>query len=470
MLKRLSQEHWPIFLLSSASSIANLFLPIILVRLLSPADVGIYKIFFLHLSAIPFLFMAGGPINSVYYWVGKDQNEKHKYLQSSWMLSLILSALVLILGVPLAHYIAPKLNLSTEYFMVLIMCGFLWCPGGHITETKIALGQTVFGSLYDTLFELLKSVGFILIAWKFKDVRLLFYTFLVILAVKFFITLFIGLKDKVIALNIDSKRLKEVFSYCLPISLSALFAFFVDKIDMLILSGYLSNEDFAFYSMGCFIVPPLFLLDMSVQKILIPKISSAYNENRKEESSLFFRKAISDISFLMIPAIFGLIFFAKPIITLLYTDQYIQSVPYLQIFALSYLLIIIPHDAIPRATGKTSWIFKIYLLTTPISLLAVFLTAKYFDAKSTLIVAIAIRFIPKILGLIYSKSIMNWKFNDMIPYKKLFLYITFSSVLTALSYLCLPLFSSELLWFLVCGGLFALIYLSVVTRFKNEWP
>ena len=56
MINKLKEGHWPIFILSSFSSIANLFLPIILTRLLTPEDIGIYKVFFLYLMLLPFLF------------------------------------------------------------------------------------------------------------------------------------------------------------------------------------------------------------------------------------------------------------------------------------------------------------------------------------------------------------------------------------------------------------------------------
>ncbi|MCY7391894.1 MAG: hypothetical protein LH647_10530, partial [Leptolyngbyaceae cyanobacterium CAN_BIN12] len=58
------------------SSVGNLFLPIILVRLLSLEDIGVYKVFFLHLSAIPYLAMAGGPLHSVFYWAGRGIEER----------------------------------------------------------------------------------------------------------------------------------------------------------------------------------------------------------------------------------------------------------------------------------------------------------------------------------------------------------------------------------------------------------
>jgi O-antigen/teichoic acid export membrane protein len=462
MIKKLSQGHWPIFILSSFSSMANLFLPIILVRLLTPHDMGIYKIFFLHMSAIPFLFMTGGPINSVYYYVGKPEAERNDYIQSTWQVSLLLSILILIVGFPLGEQLAKWLNFDYQYVMLMLLCGFLWVPGGHFAESKIAYGKTFLGSSYDTAFQFLKVIGFIVIAYTTKNIQYLFMFYAAMLGTKFITTFILGSKNKTISLHFDKAKMKEVFNYCLPISISGCLGFFVDKVDMLILSGQLSAESFAFYSMGCLIVPPLIMLDVSVQKVLIPHLSRTHAEKNWYEASEYFRKAISDIAFLIIPAICGLVFFAKPIVTLLFTDQYLPSVIFLQIFAISYLQYVIPHDAVPRASGHTGWILKIYLLVTPISLISVFIAAKFGGAKEALMTAIIIKFLPKILGLAYSRQIMQWKWSQMFPVKRLLIYSTLALLLSGISLLVRPYFEKELSWFFVCAPIFAILYLGIL--------
>src|SRR5690606_3700356 len=113
------------------------------------------------------------------------------------------------------------------------------------------------------------------------------------------------------------KKIFEIFKYCSPIALSGLLGFFVDKIDMLILSGRLIPSEFAFYSMGCLAIPPLYVLEMSVNKVLIPKLSESFTKKENILSVHYFNKAISDIAFLIIPSSIGLYFFADAIIELL---------------------------------------------------------------------------------------------------------------------------------------------------------
>ncbi len=471
LISKLKEGHWPIFLLSSMSSMANLFLPIILVRLISPEQMGIYKIFFLYLSMIPFLFLVGGPVNSVYYWVGKDESQRMPFIQSCFQLSIILSIPILLIGLSFGSFISDYLKMSHEAFIYMTIASFFWVPSGHFGETSIAFGKTARGSIFGTSFEMFKVISFIGIAIFFKDLVLIFKAYTIILFIKFCFNVAWSIKHGYIGFSLDWKRIKAVFMYCLPISLAGLLGFFVDKVDLLILSGFLDPDEFAFYSMGCLVIPPLIMLDMSVHKVLVPKISSLYLQGKKFDALEVYKKAVSDISFIMVPAIFGLFFFADPIVELLYTSKYAASAIYLKIFAISYLIYTIPHDAIPRATGRTGWILKIYLITTPISLVLVFVMAKYFGAIAALSIAVALKFLPKIAGLQFSCSIMDWRFRDLFPYKRLSIYFGLSSLLTIACLLVKSMFPTPLIWFFVCSPLFAAIYLGTLyynVKGKNE--
>lgn len=461
MIKKLKEGHWPIFFLSSFSSMANLFLPIILTRILAPSEIGLYKIYFLHFNALPFFFMTGGPINSVYYWIGKNKEMRFKYLQQSFILGLILSGLILVIGLPLIYPVSEYIQLRPEYVAILLFSAFFSVPAAFVEETKIAMGETLKGSLYSTFFEILKILAFILLAYYLKDIGNLFLSYAIILGTKFIITLIWGLRSKIILFEFNKNILKEIFAYCLPVSMAGLVSFFLDKIDQFVMASQLAVDDFAFYSMGCLMIPPLYLLEMSVTKVLIPKISES-NTNNDNKAIYHFRKAISDTSFILIPAFFGLFYFAEPITKLLYTEKFIDAAKYLKIFSISYLFLLIPYDAIPRAVGRTKWIFKITLAIAPFSFIAILLTSKYSTAEYVLGVSLLFKLISRLATLIYSCKIMDWKIRSVFPWTKIIFFASFSFILTMISHLVHPMFNNDIQWFLVCSPIFAITYLGLL--------
>jgi O-antigen/teichoic acid export membrane protein len=468
MLKNKFNGHWPIFFLTSLSSMSNLFLPVILVRLLDPADVGIYKIFFLHLMAIPFIFMAGGPIHSVFYWMGIDPKERTKYLNATWVLTLVASMLILIVGFPLQHFLSHHLGLPLKYVQLMLFTGFLICPSSHFSETTIASGFTARGSIFGTSFEFIKTIGFLTIAVVYKNLETIFMFYLGVLFIKLIIGAYLNRKRNLVTFETDKEHIKKVLIYCLPISFTGCLGFFIDKIDLLVLSSKINSAEFAFYSMGCLVIPPLYLLEMSVQKILIPELSKEYINRNWNLAAKHFRKSVGDIAFLIIPGIFGLCTFAKPIVTVLYTEAYLESVIYLQIFAFSYLLLIFPHDSVARASGQTSWILKVYIVLTPISLISVYLGSDWLSLKGLLVLSIVLKFIPKFLGMRFSKQIMHWSWKEMFPTRKLVSFTATSAFLSAISILLEPLFEDSVWWFFICGTVFAAAYLGTMMFLRNK--
>lgn len=459
IVKRLTQNHWPIFLLSNISSVVNMLLPIVLVRLYAPIEMGIYKTFFLYLSLIPFIAMAGGPLNSVYYWMGKI-HERDDYIKATWLLTLLLSSLILIPGVIVILFFKNYLALSVPVLFVLLLSGFLVCPSGHYNEVCIARGKTFVGAGLSVCFELIKTIGFIFIAWKFHNINYLFYYFCLIMSLSFILMTYLGWKNNAVSLKWDQVKLQEILKYSMPISLSSCLLFITEKADLLIISAIVPAESFAFYSLGCLIIPPLYLLENSVQKNLIPKLSISFTEKNFNQMEIDYRKAISDIAYLVIPAVTGLIIFATPIIHLLYTSQYLQSASYLQIFALSYLLLLIPHDSILRSSAKTETILKIYTYLTPISFLIIYLSAKFLDLRWALIMGIITKVIPKIYCFNISAHIIHKKATDLIPMKNLIRFVVMCTILSCLCYAAKTFFSNELQWFFVSAPLFAACYLT----------
>jgi hypothetical protein len=68
-----AHSHWPISILSSASAILNMFVPLILVRILSPDDVGVFKIFFLYALMTPSISFTSGFCSGLGYWAGQGE-------------------------------------------------------------------------------------------------------------------------------------------------------------------------------------------------------------------------------------------------------------------------------------------------------------------------------------------------------------------------------------------------------------
>lgn len=461
MLKKISKRHWPLFLLGNMSSLANLFLPIVLARFLSPQEMGLYKTFFLYLMLLPFLSLAGGPLHSVYFWAGLEAGRRDKYIKQSWFVTLFLSSFILAFGSIYLIFFDPQLPLSSSQLWCLTLCAFLVCPSGHYGEVCVARGEIFKGVFLSLSFEIVKVGGFIYLAWKGMNISWLFSYFLIMMISSSVFMTTLAAKDQALTFKWDKKIFEEILRYSLPVALSSGLFFLFDRIDLIILSSQLSSEAFAYYSLGCLLIPPLFLLEGSVQRILIPNMTKSYQMGDLDNVKHAYRKAMEDMSYLMIPSFFGLLFFSSPIIELLYSSEYLKSVPVLRIFSFSYLFLILPHDSILRATGKTTIILKTYLVMTPVILGGVYVGSLFLTPEGTLSLALLMKFAPKVICFTYSRKLVKGKVSEMVPWKKMFSFTCLSAALTALSYSCRGFFGDHLSWLLVTVPLFALAYMGI---------
>jgi O-antigen/teichoic acid export membrane protein len=465
-LNKLKAGHWPVFFISLTAAIMNLFLPIVLVRLLSPEDIGIYKLFFLYAQSIIFISLAGGPLYSVYYFIGK-KHDSNKYLEQAWILNFAISTLCALIGFIFLKQISHLISMSEKYTVLLLLSAITSAPGGFYGEYLIAKGKRIGGSIFNSGFDILKTFAIIGAVYFTGDIHIAFWSFAILFIIKLIIALIFSFKEKLITFSFDSQIMKDVIKYCTPISIAGAMSFIVEKIDMIILSTRLDPIHFAYYSMGCLVVPPLLLLEMSVQKVLIPNLSKAYHEHDYADMIMSYRQAQSDISYIMIPALFGLLIFNRPIIEILFTSQYMESAFYLRLYAFTYLTYIIPHDSIPRATGNTSWILKMYLIMTPMSIAVVYYCAGKFGAPGALISSVLFMFFPKIPGLLYSAKLTKSTVMKIIAWRAHLFYTFINLILWGICLALKSFFPSEKMWFIVLGPLYALIYLGVVNLIKQ---
>lgn len=468
-LKNISQGHWPLFLLGTFSSVANLFLPIALVRLLSPEEIGLYKTFFLYLTVLPFVALSGGPVNAVYYWIGYDKNLSDAYIKNSWFVTMMFSSIIFPIGISILSF--PEVfshSLTSTQLIMLICCGFLSTPSGFFGEVCVARGKVVMGSILGMSFELVKVGGFIFLAYKYRDITILFQFYFTLMVLSFVYTTILAGFNHALTIKPDWAVIKKICRYSMPISISSGILFLIDKADMLILSGLIPPDNFALYSLGCLVIPPLYLLEMSVQKILIPKISTNFIQRDFRSITKDYSKAVSDIGFLIVPAFFGLLFFSGPIVELLYTKEYAGAAIYLKIFAFSYLLLLIPHDSILRATGETRTILKYNVLMMIAGFVVLTLSALYFSPAVTLMLSIGVKLVPKIYGVNTSANIIHVSVLDLFPWKRLGEFALLSAFLTSVSFLIRGIFPNETLWLLVVIPVFALTYIGFISLGKKS--
>lgn len=396
--------HWPLTILGSASSLFNLFLPILMSRRMTLEGVGAFKVFFLYLATVPALSLGIGFTNGTYLW-GSDPQRARAKVQSAFALAIMAG----LFACTVALCSGMFFGWSPPLFLFALAC--TPAVAGTIYEASlVASGRVRHAALFSAGFEFLRLSTLILGLLAEQSAATLFLLHAAVTWAKTLASAYaIGAPSR----KDFQEEKPALLRYALPVSAAAIFDLLVLNADRYVLSALLAAASFAVYSFGCLAVPPLLIFEQSVNQVLIPKLARARRGSRAVRG--LFRTAQEDLQLILVPAAAGLIFLANPLIRMLFTEAYRDAARFLQWYALFYALSSIPQDVLARARGDSPWIFRTAVIFGTLAVTASFAGAKYFGAVGALQAFVLMQTARRAYGLYYFASREKARFTAVFP-------------------------------------------------------
>ena len=216
------------------------------------------------------------------------------------------------------------------------------------------------------------------------------------------------------------KRLTGLFSFGWKLLISSLLDVGYNNLRSLIIGKMYTASDLAYYNKGKQF-PTLIVtnINTSIDSVLLPVLSSV--QDHKEIVKNMTRKSIKTSSFIMWPLMIGLAVCAKPVVILLLTNKWIESVFFLRIFCFTYAILPI-HTAnlnAIKAMGRSNMFLKLEIIKKVIGILSIVVTIPF----GVHVMAVAYLITGPISAMINAfpnKSLLGYSFKeqimDLIPY------------------------------------------------------
>ena len=171
------------------------------------------------------------------------------------------------------------------------------------------------------------------------------------------------------------QRLKGLFSYGWKLLASGLLDVVYNDLRQLIIGKLYSSSHLAYYNKGEQF-PRLFVsnVNVSIDSILFPVMSR--NQDSAVSVKNMTRKAIKLSTYIMAPFMMGMAFCSKTIVTLLLTEKWLDCVPFMCIFCITYLFYPI-HTAnlnAIKAMGRSDLFLKLEIAKKVVGLMILFST------------------------------------------------------------------------------------------------
>lgn len=174
------------------------------------------------------------------------------------------------------------------------------------------------------------------------------------------------------------KRAKKLMTFGWKVLAAELIGTFFDQVHSLMIGKVFSTADLAFYNKGNQLPSMLSAnINNSVMTVLFPAIAN--KGDNFNEVKLMSRKAVRMMTYIVFPMMLGLALISHPLVLILLTDKWEESIQYMTILCFSVAFALVGNTGLQtiKAVGRSDLLLKIELYKKPIFLLALFVGLHY---------------------------------------------------------------------------------------------
>jgi teichuronic acid exporter len=267
-------------------------------------------------------------------------------------------------------------------------------------------------------------------------------------------------------LQFSLERVKILYSFGWKLLVSSLIVTVYQDLRSLIIGKVYSPAMLGYYNRGKQF-PKLIISNIngSIQSVMFPALSAQQDYTDRVKSMM--RRSIVTSSFIVFPMMAGLVVVAEPLVLLLLTDKWLLSVPFLQIFCISFALWPI-HTAnlqAINAMGRSDIFLKLEIIKKIYGLI-ILAVALPFGVYVLALSGVASGIISSFVNAYPNKKLLNYGYGEQI--KDILPSLLLSLVMGVSVYLLLYLGLSPLITMLLQIVVGALVYVGLAILFKLE--
>lgn len=459
-LKIFSSLIWK-FLERGGTQGIQFILQLVLARLLSPKDYGVVAIITVFI-AISTVFVQGG-LNIALI---QKQEIDEEDISSVFYVSLVIAIIIYLILWIFAPTIANFYKLLELTSILRVMGLTLFLNAFNSIQSAIISKNMEFKKLfYSSLGAIIPSgILGIILAYKGLGVWSLVYQQLIN---QFFVCIILWFTVKWSpSLIFSLKKVKKLFSFGSKLLCSSLIDTIYRELINLIIGRVYPPAMLGYYNRGDQF-PKVIVSNFngSIQSVIFPALASVQHDRKKIKEIM--RRAIMMSSYIIFPAMIGLMIISEPMVRLVLTDKWLLCVPYLRVFCVSYALWPV-HTAnlqAINAIGRSDIFLKLEIIKKIMGVIIILITSKY-GAYMMAIGTVVNSIFSSFINSYPNKKLLNYSYMEQI--KDIFPSFIISILMGVVIYFIQLLKYSDLVILIlqILSGGIIFIILSFI--FKNE--
>ena len=420
--------------------IAQMGTSIILVRLISKADFGLYQQFILLTSTlVPILRM--GLDSSLFYFIPNlPPKKQNNIIFQTFAIKLFMGMCFIFLC--LNNYIDFSwINLqSLNEYKVSVSLFVLFMLLSSLVESIFTLDKNLVFNRYYLLVE--KVVRFILligfvIFLKFEYAiinALVLFSFLRFLFIIFYLN-----KRLLSYIQFSYNLFSEQLLYSIPFAGSIILNMLSNRADKFIINGYINVEEYAIYSIAFFSIPLIKQIFSSIHNVVMPEFARLGNNNNFKEAALLWKNVVTKTSSVAIPSVVFFFIMSDVVIEILYTKSYLSAAPYYRVFIFSILFSMSSYGLVLRGFNKTKLLFLSDFIGVCIIIPLSFILIQRFHIYGAVLTALIGMGLPIIIKVIFELRLLKIRFLNWLAWDKMIKILMISILVSIIPIICTQL-------------------------------
>jgi O-antigen/teichoic acid export membrane protein len=376
-------------------------LPVVLTRALDPHSFGEYRLLWLAIATLMVITPMCMP-ESLYYFLPRSEGAKKRLYVNQTLIFLIFAGIVSALA--LAHF-NPLLPDTFEAFTakegwVVPAFGGLWIFAVLLDVLPTVDERVGWQARVIMTLAAVRAVALSATALVTGELLPVLYVLLAFAAFK--VALLIGYVARHHGLRgpwIGRATLKEQTRQAAPFALSGALHGLRSQGDQWIVAALFTVTQFASFSVATVLAPIVQIFRQSVNHVFLPSMSRLQAEGDFKAMLALNSRANAMVALLVFPMLAFAFVFAKPMITLIYTDQYIDAVPVLRIYSIGLVAYVVELVSILFVLNQGAYAARVNAMALAVALPLSYFGATHYGLMGAAIGGVAAVYTERVVSL-----------------------------------------------------------------------
>lgn len=435
----------------------NFVIGLIIARLLSPEEYGIIAMLAVFM-AISQSVIDSGFSNALVRKLDRTEEDYSTAFYFNIVVGLLMYGVLFLISPYIAQfYKVPELEEITKFVGLILIFNSCAIVQQAILTIKVDFKTQMIISLFSAVVS--GGIGIIMAMSNWKVWALVGQ----MLSVNFFRVVCLWFIVRWIpkrGFSIESFR--DLFGYGSKLLLAGLLETIYRNLYTIIIGRFFQPNILGLYSRGDQIAAyPSSNITGVVQRVTFPVFSKLQNEQEKFREA--FQKIIKNICFMVFPVMILLIVIAKPLVILVLTEKWIDSVPIIQILSLSFMWypVHILNLNILQVSGRSDLFLRIEIIKKILGITVLFLTIPL-GIIMMCWGRVAYCFCELFINMYYSNRILGLNYLQQLKLQvPIFIYSILVGIITIL---CMELVESNIFKIVLAILLLGFLWIGMVRR------